>query len=83
MPTVLVVDDSLTVRMDIDEALQAAAFKTVLCENLAAARRALLENTVSLVVLDVVLPDGDGLDFLRELKSTATSAHIPGVAAFY
>lgn len=76
-PRVLIVDDSLTVRMDIGEALQAAGFDTVLCADLRSARAALSREGSVLVVLDVLLPDGDGLDFLKELRSSAATAAIP------
>jgi PAS domain S-box-containing protein len=76
-PRVLIVDDSLTVRMHIAEALELAGFETILCEDLRSARSALAITGAGLVVLDVVLPDGDGLDFLRDLKSAAETANIP------
>ena len=75
-PHVLVVDDSLTVRMDIGEALQAAGFNTILCADLQSAREALAREHSVLVVLDVILPDGDGLDFLKELRNSPATAHI-------
>ncbi len=73
----LVVDDSLTVRMDIGEALQSAGFDTVLCADLRSAREALAREGSVLVVLDILLPDGDGLDFLTELRSSSATARIP------
>jgi len=76
-PRVLIVDDSLTVRMDIGEALQAEGFETVLCADLRSARDALVREGAVLVVLDIVLPDGDGLDFLKELRSSPATAQIP------
>jgi PAS domain S-box-containing protein len=76
-PRVLIVDDSLTVRMDIGEALQSAGFETVLCADLRSAREALAREGAVLVVLDVLLPDGDGLDFLNELRSSPATAQIP------
>jgi PAS domain S-box-containing protein len=76
-PRILIVDDSLTVRMDIGEALQAAGFDTVLCADLRSAREALAREGPVLVVLDILLPDGDGLDLLKELRSTPATARIP------
>jgi PAS domain S-box-containing protein len=76
-PRVLIVDDSLTVRMDISEALQAAGFDTVLCADLGSARAALAREGSALVVLDIVLPDGDGLDLLKELKSAPDTTRVP------
>ena len=76
-PRVLIVDDSLTVRMDIGEALQSAGFDTVLCADLRSAREALAREGSVLIVLDILLPDGDGLDFLKELRSSPTTAQMP------
>ena len=75
---VLIVDDSLTVRMDLVEAFEAAGFRTHPCSTLAEARRALRADRVALVVLDLILPDGDGLDLLREIRATA-GAENPAV----
>ena len=74
---VLIVDDSLTVRMDIGEAVQSAGFDTVLCADLRSARAALALGGCVLVVLDILLPDGDGLDFLKELRSSPATAQVP------
>jgi PAS domain S-box-containing protein len=63
--------------MDISEALQSAGFETVLCADLRSAREALAREGAVLVVLDVLLPDGDGLDFLSELRSSPATAQIP------
>ena len=79
MTDVLVVDDSLTVRMDLEEAFEGAGFTTTLCADLAAARRALAAHQFGLVVLDVLLPDGDGLDLLAELKGSPALAATPVV----
>jgi DNA-binding response OmpR family regulator len=74
--TILIVDDSLTVRMDLAEAFHATGFPTLPCGSLAEARRALAEQPVALAVLDVLLPDGDGVDFLAELRSDPKTAGI-------
>jgi PAS domain S-box-containing protein len=76
-PPILIVDDSLTVRMDIGEALQAAGFDVRRCADLTSARAVLARESSLLVVLDVLLPDGDGLTFLEELKSAPATAAIP------
>ncbi len=68
--TILVVDDSLTVRMDLAEAFEASGLRAHPAASLAAARQAFETEDVRLVVLDVQLPDGDGIDFLGELRST-------------
>jgi two-component system NtrC family sensor kinase len=69
-PVVLIVDDSLTVRMDLAEAFEAAGFRPVLATTVAEARRALLSEPIDVAILDVVLPDEDGIELLREIRST-------------
>src|SRR5579863_5717435 len=76
--SILIVDDSLTVRMDLRETFESVGFATVLSETLAGARAALADQSFSLVVLDVLLPDGDGIDLLREIKGMPAPA-IPVV----
>jgi DNA-binding response OmpR family regulator len=66
---VLVVDDSLTVRMDLSEALTASGFQVSAVGTLAAAREALAHHEFFLLILDVLLPDGDGVEFLQELRA--------------
>ncbi|MFO0575407.1 MAG: response regulator [Polyangia bacterium] len=69
-PRVLVVDDSMTVRMDLRGALTAAGFTVTTCETLGAAQAALRVQPFDLAILDVVLPDGSGIDLLTAIKQT-------------
>lgn len=74
---VLIVDDSLTVRMDLADAFGAAGFHTVVCGTVAEARRLLAATPrICAVVLDVLLPDGDGVSFLEEIRASATTASV-------
>ncbi|MDP3852766.1 response regulator [Phenylobacterium sp.] len=68
---VLVVDDSMTVRMDLAEAFAAAGLEALPCASIAEARLALAGGRIGVVVLDVLLPDGDGVEFLSELRASA------------
>ncbi|HZZ85471.1 MAG TPA: response regulator [Anaeromyxobacteraceae bacterium] len=79
MIRVLVVDDSLTVRMDLEEAFAEAGFGLTLRADLAGARAALAAERFDLVVLDVLLPDGDGVDLLAEIRRSPTHAATPVV----
>ncbi|WP_158922726.1 response regulator [Acidisphaera sp. S103] len=71
---VLVVDDSLTVRMDLLEILEAAGLQAQACETVAAARQALAREQFALVILDVLLPDGDGIELLKEIRAMPSAA---------
>jgi two-component system NtrC family sensor kinase len=68
--TVLIVDDSLTVRMDLSEAFHAAGFSPLLCATAAEAREVLSRVPASVIILDVLLPDADGVDLLQEIRRT-------------
>jgi DNA-binding response OmpR family regulator len=74
--TVLIVDDSLTVRMDLKEAFEDAGFQTIICASAAAARQAFADAAVCIAVLDVLLPDGNGVDLLTELRASADASGI-------
>jgi two-component system, NtrC family, sensor kinase len=76
-PRVLIVDDSLTVRMDLGEAFLSAGFVNTLCSTLQEARSALASGSFELIILDVLLPDGDGVGLLREIKNTGLTAKTP------
>jgi two-component system NtrC family sensor kinase len=74
--TVLIVDDSLTVRMDLLEQLTAADLPAVACGTAAEARLALAESSFALVILDVLLPDGDGIQLLEEIRAGSSASGI-------
>jgi two-component system, NtrC family, sensor kinase len=66
--TVLIVDDSLTVRMDLAEAFGCAGFSPLLCATAADARDVLSRVSASVIILDVLLPDGDGVELLQDIR---------------
>jgi DNA-binding response OmpR family regulator len=47
------------------------------CDTLAAARAALANNNVGLIVLDVLLPDGHGVDLVKEIRSRPNGTALP------
>jgi two-component system NtrC family sensor kinase len=75
-PAILIVDDSLTVRMDLAEAFEGAGFRPRVCQTLAEARQAITSGPIAVVVLDVILPDGDGVELLREIRASEATAGI-------
>lgn len=69
MQQILIVEDDTTLNSGLCKALREDGRRIVSCENIAEARDQLLIDTVSLVILDVNLPDGSGLTMLREIKT--------------
>ena len=66
---VLLVEDDLELGMQTTAALRAAGYEVRHALNLAEAAMFVAEKTPALLVLDRMLPDGEGLDFLRSLKA--------------
>src|ERR1041384_4060211 len=77
MRTILIVDDSLTVRMELAEALDSAGFRTIQCATIADARIALRSHPIALAILDIQLPDGDGVDLLGQIRKDFTLGELP------
>ncbi|MBD8526767.1 response regulator [Pseudomarimonas arenosa] len=75
-PRILIIDDSLTVRMDLGEALTDAGLDNRAVSTLQEARHALLNGEFRLLILDVHLPDGDGIAFLQELRQEPRFAEL-------
>jgi DNA-binding response OmpR family regulator len=73
---VLIVDDSLTVRMNLADAFSEAGFEAMPCATAAEARDALARMSVDVLVLDVLLPDGDGIELLREVRLSPAGSRI-------
>jgi DNA-binding response OmpR family regulator len=73
---VLVIEDEPDIARLIALILEAAAYKVVEAESLAAARARLTEGRLDAVLLDLVLPDGDALAFCQELKARAPGAPV-------
>ncbi len=73
---VLIVDDDRFVRMALCEALKSWQYETLEADSVAAARKAFADDEPGIVLLDIDLPDGSGLDVLKEIKekSPATIA---------
>lgn len=65
---VLVVDDSLTVRMDLRAALSNAGFAVTACSTKESGLQALEASSFDLAILDILLPDGSGIDILQHIK---------------
>lgn len=76
-PSVLIVDDSLTVRMDLKAAFEGKSYTCILAATVSEARTDLAANHFDLLVLDVLLPDGDGVELLREIRENPATASTP------
>ncbi|HBC26455.1 MAG TPA: DNA-binding response regulator [Ruminococcaceae bacterium] len=69
---ILIVDDEPELRKMVGEILREAGFyRLIQAENCAAARRAFSSGRPDAVILDVMLPDGDGFSLMREFRAAS------------
>ena len=71
MKSVLIVEDDRALGDGLCLALKSPELDLTLCRTLSAARAALAAGNFGLLILDVNLPDGNGLDLLREVRRTS------------
>ena len=76
-PLVLIVDDDLTTTTILEGMLRKVGFETLCAHNLADAEALALSRPVSLILLDVHLPDGNGLDLCARLTTVPEMAGVP------
>ena len=75
-PRVLFVEDETSISGPFSSALTREGFDPVVCGTLGEARAALGRGAFDLVLLDLMLPDGDGRDLARELRATGSEVPI-------
>jgi CheY-like chemotaxis protein len=78
---VLIVDDELTIRWVLAEALRGWNYETVEAETGAATLAALVIERPAAVLLDINLPDSSGLDLLGEIKRRRPQAAVIMITA--
>ncbi len=76
---VLVVDDDPQICAICVEVLGNMGFDAVAAKDVATARRSVADVRPDLLLLDVMLPDGDGFSFFEELKAERASSPLPVV----
>jgi DNA-binding NtrC family response regulator len=80
--TLLLVDDEESFRRLIGKELQRAGYEVDSAGTLQEARDALAKRFFNLVVLDVRLPDGSGLDLLPEIKDASPTTEVVMLTAY-
>ena len=74
MQKILLLEDDITLGSGIRLALQSPSVQITLCRTLAQARAASADNSYDLLILDINLPDGSGLQLLAQVRKTS---HVP------
>lgn len=74
---VLLVDDSISIRVEVAEALRAAGIRVRVAENGLIALSAALKKLPDIILSDVEMPVMDGWTFLRVARQRQRLSHIP------
>ena len=69
MSTVLVVDDDAAIRTVVGQALRRAGHDVTVADSLAQLERTLASSVPDVLITDVILPDGDGIDHVRSVAA--------------
>ena len=73
---ILVVEDDVFLREGLCELLTKEEYEPVPACNCTEAKQIFSENTFDLIILDVMLPDGNGVDLCNFIRSTDTETPI-------
>jgi two-component system, NtrC family, response regulator AtoC len=73
---ILVVDDERTIRWTLKEALRGWGYEPIEAGTIAGALASFESDRPAAVLLDINLPDGSGLDALKEIKSSQPQAVV-------
>ncbi len=73
----LLIDDDARLSSMVGDYLRNSGFEVETAGSLAAGRARLAAESFDALVLDLMLPDGDGLDLCRALRADARHRHLP------
>ena len=80
--SILVVDDEKLIRWSMKQKLESWNYQVFEAENLKDALRKFQQETPDLLTLDIKLPDGSGIDFLKEARQIQPSIPVIMITAF-
>lgn len=78
--SVLIADDEENIRVLVDQCMKAAGHKAVCVGSASQAFQEMKKRKFDLVITDILMPDGDGLDLITELKKAQPSARIVAIS---
>ncbi|HIF50126.1 MAG TPA: sigma-54-dependent Fis family transcriptional regulator [Thiotrichaceae bacterium] len=79
---ILLVEDETVFAKAVKKHLERARYKVDLAGDLATARAEYKSNAPDLILLDMRLPDGSGLDFLAEIKTSISNTSVLVMSAY-
>lgn len=77
---ILIVEDNANNRLLVRDVLQATGYETVETETGEEGIRLALERQPALILMDILLPNMNGMEALRRLRDEPKTRHIPVIA---
>ncbi len=77
--TLLVIEDDQALAELISEELETAGWNVIISHQLNAALAQLQHSQPAMIVTDMRLPDGDGLDLVKQVRQSSDNSHGPGL----
>jgi DNA-binding response OmpR family regulator len=78
-PRVLVIDDDPTIARIVKLTLRSKGYDVVIADNTHSGLKELFQETTDIILLDYMLPDQNGLAFLKDMRAEPELAQIPVV----
>lgn len=75
--TILIADDSQTERVKLRQILERAGYTVLEVQSGEEAKLAAVEHHPDLIMLDIIMDNGDGYQACRAIKRNADTQHIP------
>ncbi|MCD6550502.1 response regulator [bacterium] len=77
---ILIIEDEKILREMYEERFKQAGFKVISAEDGIEALKVIKEKKPDLILLDILLPKENGIDFLKKYRKTAEFSSIPVIA---
>jgi len=71
MKNILILEDDSNLNDGIKLSLHNSNYQLYQCKKISEARQVMRDTKIDLILLDINLPDGSGIDYLQEIRSTS------------
>lgn len=79
---IIVLEDDLIVRKNLEQQLRYRRYDVASAANIAGAQELLAKDNFDLIIVDVKLPDGDGIEFLKQLQARPIKPLVVMISGF-
>ncbi len=74
---ILIIEDEPDIRKNLEYNLSREGYSVLTATSIAEAEQLIYSNNLSLILLDLMLPDGSGLDLCKKMKSDPDVQNLP------